>query len=395
MNTHVRAILTKPLVAGPRMSVVVRGEVLSRRLLVWWVIISLLAGVDVFLATYFERGDVLAARTAVAAPPVLVAAAMPDEVSPGDPVEPVPFEFGGQTATFDHTAEMHDMGMTWAKFQIKWAPGARGSDVATRIEEAHDRGFKVLLSITGPAFPDAIDYAAYEQYLAEAATHDPDAIEVWNEQNLAREWPVGQISGENYVENMLKPAYTTIKAINPDVMVISGALSPTGYFGGCKPEGCDDATFIEGMMAARGYYYMDCVGVHFNSGATSPLATSGHPADGGDGHYTWYYQPTVDVYDFLGIRPLCFTELGYVSPEGYGEIAGNFGWASDTNVEEQAEWLAETVSLAQESGRVRLIVVFNVDLEYYGPNDPQAGYAIVRPGGSCPACEALTEALSF
>jgi hypothetical protein len=37
---------------------------------------------------------------------------------------------------------------------------------------------------------------------------------------------------------------------------------------------------------------------------------------------------------------------------------------------------------------VRLMVVFNVDFTVYG-DDPQGGYAIIRPGGSCPACETL------
>jgi hypothetical protein len=139
---------------------------------------------------------------------------------------------------------------------------------------------------------------------------------------------------------------------------------------------------------------MDCVGLHFNSGATAPTATSGHPADGGDGHYTWYYQGTADLYSYLNLRPLCFTELGYVSPEGYGDIAGKFAWAANTTAAQQAEWLSETVALAKESGNVRLIVVFNVDFDYYGPDDPQAGYAIVRPDGSCPACEMLSGLLT-
>jgi hypothetical protein len=34
------------------------------------------------------------------------------------------------------------------------------------------------------------------------------------------------------------------------------------------------------------------------------------------------------------------------------------------------------------------MVVFNVDFTVWG-DDPQAGYAIFRPGGSCPACENL------
>jgi hypothetical protein len=30
-----------------------------------------------------------------------------------------------------------------------------------------------------------------------------------------------------------------------------------------------------------------------------------------------------------------------------------------------------------------------VEFTYYGADDPQAGYAMIRPDGSCPACETL------
>jgi hypothetical protein len=94
---------------------------------------------------------------------------------------------------------------------------------------------------------------------------------------------------------------------------------------------------------------------------------------------------------FGGTRPLCFTELGYVSPEGYESVPlpGNFGWAAGTSVAEQAQWLAESASLSGSSGKVRLMIVFNVDFTVYLSNDPQAGYAMLRPNGSCPACAAL------
>ena len=65
-----------------------------------------------------------------------------------------------------------------------------------------------------------------------------------------------------------------------------------------------------------------------------------------------------------------------------------FGWAGDTSVAEQAQWLAEAASLSGNSGKVRLMIIFNVDFDYYG-SDPQAGYAIIRKDGSCPACQAL------
>ncbi|MCZ7671916.1 MAG: hypothetical protein M5U34_34680 [Chloroflexi bacterium] len=57
---------------------------------------------------------------------------------------------------------------------------------------------------------------------------------------------------------------------------------------------------------------------------------------------------------------------------------------------EQALWLAEAAQLSRNSNKVRLMTVFNVDYtEYNINNDPQAGYAIIRPDMSCPACESL------
>ncbi|MCZ2098314.1 MAG: hypothetical protein LC121_19005 [Anaerolineae bacterium] len=45
--------------------------------------------------------------------------------------------------------------------------------------------------------------------------------------------------------------------------------------------------------------------------------------------------------------------------------------------------------MAAENGSVDLIIVFNVNFTQFVDNDPQGGYAIIRPDGSCPACQAL------
>lgn len=313
-------------------------------------------------------------------PPAPTQAPVTGSVAPGS------FELGGQTHTLEHPEEMRYAGMNWVKFQHKWGPGNDpAGTVGGRIQQAHSLGLKVLLSIPGSEHPSSIDYEAYVNYLSGVAALGPDAIEVWNEMNLDREWIYGDINGANYVTNMLAPAYQAIKAANPDVMVISGAPAPTGYWGGCSPEGCDDWVYISQMRDAGANNYMDCVGIHFNSGATSPAASTGHPA--GD-HYTWYYGGMVDLYYGTFGKPLCFTELGYISGEGLGPLPSNWSWASDVTVAQQAQWLAESAVLSSQSGKVRLMIIFNVDFTVYGA-DPQAGYAIIRPGGGCPACDAL------
>jgi hypothetical protein len=139
---------------------------------------------------------------------------------------------------------------------------------------------------------------------------------------------------------------------------------------------------------------MDCIGAHHNAGATAPGVATGHP---GGSHYSWYFRPTLDLYynSFGGARPVCFTELGYLSADGFSGLSSNFGWASGTSVQEHAQWLGDAVRLASSTGRVRLFIVFNVDFTEYDVNgDPQAGYAILRPDGSCPACGTLSAAMN-
>jgi len=304
------------------------------------------------------------------------------------PVTNTGFELGGQTHTLANPTLMAYSGMKWVKFQHKWSPGDGPDVVAGRIQQAHANGFKVLLSIPG-ANHSSIDFNAYASFLGGVAALGPNAIEIWNEMNIDREWPAGQISPASYVTSMLAPAYNAIKAANPGVMVISGAPAPTGFFGGCGGGGCNDDLYVAGMAAAGAASYMDCIGIHYNEGIISPNQTSGDPRNPSN-HYTRYFWGMVNTYwnAFGGARPLCFTELGYLSGTDYGGVPAGFSWAGSTSVSQHAQWLAEAASLAAGSGKVRMMIVFNVDFTTYGA-DPQAGYAMVRADGSCPACETL------
>ncbi len=329
----------------------------------------------------------------------VVEVAPPAGGAAGAPPPPVAsntgFELGGQAFGAPY-GQMSYAGMTWIKRQHKWGPGNTGQEVAGLITEAHNAGFKILLSMPGPVRPSSIDFAAYTEFLRAVASlpDAPDAIEIWNEQNIDAEWPAGQISPSSYVQNMLAPGYQAIKGANPNIMVVSGAPAPTGFFGGgCGSGGCDDDAYMRGMAAAGAASYMDCIGIHYNEGILPPSAQSGDPRGSSD-HYTRYFWGMVNAYSnaFGGARPLCFTELGYLSGEGYGALPGSFSWAGNVTVANQAQWLAEAASLSASSGRVRLLIVWNVDSQTWG-SDPQAGYAIIRPGGSCPACETLRQVM--
>ncbi len=297
------------------------------------------------------------------------------------------FELGGQTHTLANPDVMRSAGMTWVKIQIKWAPGSNPADTAGLIQNAHAQGFRILLAIPGNLYPSSIDFNAYVEYLRGIAAYGPDAIEIWNEQNLDREWPAGQINPASYVNNMLAPSYNAIKSVNPNIMVIAGALAPTGVHNVTTV--WSDDIYLAGMRDAGAANYMDCIGVHHNAGASPPSQSYGHPADDGGGHYSWYFQPTFNLYS--GTFPntdVCFTEIGYLTSDGYGGLPPNFWWGGGTSLAEHAAWLGQAAQIAENSGRVRLFIVFNVDIFTYG-DDPQGGYAIIRPGGACPACSTL------
>ncbi|MDX1615745.1 MAG: SH3 domain-containing protein [Candidatus Promineifilaceae bacterium] len=301
------------------------------------------------------------------------------------------FELGGQTHTLANPQLMKMAGMNWVKFQHKWGPGDTPNAVAGRIQQAQANGFKVLLSMPGAnAYPSSIDFAGYVEFLRGVAALGPDAIEVWNEMNIDFEWPAGQIDPASYVNNMLAPAYNAIKGANPNVMVIMGAPAPTGFDNGTNA--WSDSRYMAGVAAAGGANYMDCIGVHHNAGATPPSQTTGHPA--GNDHYSWYFGPTLNMYwnALGGARPVCFTELGYLSGQDFGGVPSRFSWAANTSVAQHAQWLAQAVSQAANSGRVRLVIIFNVDFTHWS-DDPQAGYAMLRPDGSCPSCALLGQVM--
>ncbi len=169
--------------------------------------------------------------------------------------------------------------------------------------------------------------------------------------------------------------------------MISGALAPTGAEGAFGlGRVWNDDHYYAGMAAAGAANYADCIGAHYNEGIVSPAQTNGDPRDN---YPTRYFGSMLSrAASPFGSKPICFTELGYLSPAGYSPAPAGFEWAQNTTVAEQATWLAQAAVRASNSGRVRLLIVFNVDFTSYGA-DPQAGYAMLRPGGSCPACDAL------
>ncbi|MCY3720159.1 MAG: hypothetical protein OXG07_11460 [Anaerolineaceae bacterium] len=210
------------------------------------------------------------------------------------------------------------------------------------------------------------------------------AIEVWNEQNLDREWtaPRGLIAAD-YID-LLRDTTLAVKALDPGIIIISGALAPTG--GWTEPDGrisaIDDFVYFDSMVNAGLLNYADCIGAHhngynigpdvpWNEVANDPYATFRGPFD--NLHHSWSFYSTLRTYaDKIklagGDQPLCVTEFGWASTEGLDGHPPGFEFANDNTPEEQSRWTIQALDLMKEWGDIWLAFIWNFN---YGP---QAGW---------------------
>ncbi len=109
-------------------------------------------------------------------------------------------------------------------------------------------------------WPEDWDYfrAEVERRAGELVGRGVDAIEIHNEPNLALEWPRGPNAWE-YTQ-LLRVAYPIIKAISPEVIVVSGGLAPTLT----TPDrgAINDLDFAREMLENGAAAYFDVFGYH-------------------------------------------------------------------------------------------------------------------------------------
>ncbi|MBX3014532.1 MAG: beta-galactosidase [Caldilineaceae bacterium] len=106
-------------------------------------------------------------------------------------------------------------------------------------------------------FPAFADFAA--AFVKRYAGKVPYVI-IWNEPNLSLEWGYAPVSPEKYVA-MLQAVYPAIKAANPEIQVLAGALAPTLAPPG-SPDGMNDLVFLQRMYDAGAAPYFDLLAIH-------------------------------------------------------------------------------------------------------------------------------------
>jgi hypothetical protein len=182
------------------------------------------------------------------------------------------------------------LGIKWVKFQFVWASMEPEQGVPSQtlyryrlfVQRARQQGFQVMVSIA-----KAPDWARATQE-EDGPPRDPqmladflslllgeirvdlygrsyiDAIEIWNEPNLRREWNGGTLTGGDYMR-VFDAAYNAIRAAEggPGIVVVTAGLAPTGINDGVSAT--SDRAYLRQMYDAglgSAKYQNIAVGVH-------------------------------------------------------------------------------------------------------------------------------------
>ncbi len=303
-----------------------------------------------------------------------------------------------------------DLTLKWVKVQLLWkdmqpnAPDEIG-DFFNRtklyLQDLHLRQFKILVSIDqapqwarstqnqdGPP-DDPQKLADFITLLLNQLGSDVDAIEIWNEPNLSREW-TGTLpfTGAGYMQ-LFKPAYDAIRAVSPSLQIVTAGLAPTGDSAGSV----DDRTFLQQMYnAGLGSYKDIAIGIHPYSWANSPDATCCGTA-GWDDDPHFFFHDTLQDYRNIMVNngdsdlQLWATEFGWATWDGFpGQPKPDSAWMLRNSKWDQANYAIRAFQIGQQTPYMGPMFLWNMNFALVSGlianSDERIAYSIVVPGSN-------------
>lgn len=308
---------------------------------------------------------------------------------------------------------MKEAGFNWIKQTFSWESiegAGRGQydwSIADKVvTHANERGLKILARLSldpdlqgfwagdPPANGDA--FAEYAGALAARYSCQPGAIgciqayQVWNEPNLAREWGGKRPNPGEYVE-FLGKAYRAIKAANPNAIVISAGMAPTGDNSDIA---MPDDLFYDQMYQAMGGNssgYFDALGVHGAGYAAppelDPAEAASNPKYGG---YRFFaFRHVEDIRAIMekygdGAKKIVLLEFGWT----FDPVNPAYKWhGADAGIDMfvQADYLKRAYQYAAANwpwvGLMSLLTMPNLDWlnDGNGSDEEQYWWAIMEP----------------
>jgi len=275
------------------------------------------------------------------------------------------------------------MGMGWLKVQASWrylepdAPGhspRQTGEFYSHLREAKAQGYNVMVSVAktpdwarsvtdedGPP-DDPQDLANFITAMLGAAGDSIDAIEIWNEPNIDREWMgTYPMTGQAYME-LFAPSYQAVRAYSPDIVVISAGLAPTLTAGNST----DDRDFLRQMyQAGLGNYQNVAVGVHpYGWGNAPDDVCCVEESRGWDTLPQFFFLNTMTDYRNIMLRygdsdaQLWVTEFGWTSWQDLNGMPPE-AWMAFIDNDQQADYIVRAFEIGQSLDYVGPMFLWN------------------------------------
>jgi polysaccharide biosynthesis protein PslG len=315
-------------------------------------------------------------------------------------------------------------GYTWVRQQIQWKDiegpqpkDYKWGDLDNIVEDVSSRNIKLLISIVkSPSFynptnglpQNPADMGDFVAALVQRYGTKINAIEIWNEQNLAIE-NGGRVTEEDagrYVE-ILAESFRRIKALEPSIVVLAGAPSSSGVN---DPNiAVSDENYYRAMYSYNGGMikdFFDAQAVH-PGGAANPPDTmwpdnpsyiegcQPAPDRCWNDHPTHYFRHLENIRKFMveegvGDHQMWITEFGWATRNNTpGYEFGNY-----VTLEQQAEYILEAMQIAEERYRdesgapwIGVMFLWNSNFAVLwgaegNPDHEQASFGILNPDWS-------------
>lgn len=237
---------------------------------------------------------------------------------------------------------------------------------------------------------DLADFGDFCGVLADRYKGQVAAYQIWNEPNLAREWGERPPNPAEYTA-LLKVCYEAIKAADPEAIVISAGLAPTGTH---DHTAVPDDLYLQGMYDAGASDYFDVLGLNAPGYKAPPEASpeegESNPAYGGGRWFVFRHvedMRRIMVMNGDAAKQIAILEMGWTTDQ----VNESYKWHAVTE-QEQADYLVGAYEYAAEHWRpwMGLMTTIYMADTAWTEADEQYWWSIVLPDGTPrPAFEAL------
>lgn len=258
----------------------------------------------------------------------------------------------------------------------------RNLELVVRLSDAPDWAHPSLppqaetdLYLDAPA-DDIADWAEYCGTVAARYQGRVAAYQIWNEPNLDREWGGREPDAAGYVE-MLRVCSEAIRSADPNAILISAGLSPTGNHDLTAHR---DDRYLQAMYDAGFQQYVDVVGVH--APGFAPPAYGPDDAER-DGRGRWAtFRRVEDLRKIMirnedAARQMAILELGYTTDP---RPDSDYAWFA-VDEQTQAQYLVDAYQYITDHWRpwIGLVSAIYIPKPTWTQEDEQYWWAITDP----------------